>query len=82
MADEFMDVVYKLLESSWDDDAVERNKKTGVYSNPDKVRLISLLVFEMISRMLDVTDPASLHPGAQDQSFRVSSSITSPSANF
>lgn len=37
MADEFMDVVYKLLEESWDDDAVERNKKTGVYSNPEKV---------------------------------------------
>lgn len=39
MADEFMDVVYKLLEASWDNDAVERNKKTGVYSNPEKVCL-------------------------------------------
>ena len=40
MADEFMDVVYKLLEASWDEDAVEWNKKTGVYTNPDKVRTI------------------------------------------
>ena len=36
-ADEFMEVVYKLLEQSWEDDAVEANKKTGVYTNPDKV---------------------------------------------
>lgn len=36
-ADEFMEVVYKLLEASWEDNAVEANKKTGVYTNPDKV---------------------------------------------
>lgn len=40
MADEFMEVVYKLLEGSWDDDAVEANKETGVYANPDKVHKI------------------------------------------
>lgn len=41
MADEFMEVVYKLLEGSWEDDAVEANKKTGVYTNPDKVHKIN-----------------------------------------
>ena len=35
-----MDVVYKLLETSWEEDAVEANKKTGVYANPDKVHKI------------------------------------------
>ena len=41
MADEFMEVVYKLLESSWEDDAVEANKSNGIYANPDKVHKIN-----------------------------------------
>ena len=41
MADEFMEVVYKLLEQSWEEHAVEANKKTGVYANPDKVHKIN-----------------------------------------
>ena len=39
-ADDFLDVVYKLWEASWDDDAVIRNRTSGVYSNPDKVRAV------------------------------------------
>lgn len=39
-ADEYMDVVYKLWEHSWEEDAVEANKETGVYVNPDKVHPI------------------------------------------
>ena len=40
-ADEFMEVVYQLLEASWEDDAVQANKKTGVYADPDKVHKIN-----------------------------------------
>lgn len=40
-ANEFMEVVYKLLEGSWEDDAVEANKASGVYTNPDKVHAIN-----------------------------------------
>lgn len=40
-ADEYMDVVYKLWEHSWEEDAVEANKETGVYVNPDKVHPIN-----------------------------------------
>ncbi|KJX93975.1 xenobiotic compound family monooxygenase like protein [Zymoseptoria brevis] len=40
-AEEFMEVIYKLVEGSWDDDAVETNKTTGVYSNPSKVHAIN-----------------------------------------
>jgi alkanesulfonate monooxygenase SsuD/methylene tetrahydromethanopterin reductase-like flavin-dependent oxidoreductase (luciferase family) len=40
IADEFLGVVYKLLESSWREDAVEANKATGVWTNPEKVRKI------------------------------------------
>lgn len=40
IADEFMEVVYKLVEGSWKDGAVEANKETGVFTNPSKVRQI------------------------------------------
>ncbi|KAK5120785.1 hypothetical protein LTR85_005851 [Meristemomyces frigidus] len=41
MADEFMEVVYKLLEGSWEDDAVVADRKTGVYTDPAKVHRIN-----------------------------------------
>jgi FMN-dependent oxidoreductase (nitrilotriacetate monooxygenase family) len=40
IADEFLDVVYKLWEGSWDDDAVVADRERGVYSDPAKVRYI------------------------------------------
>lgn len=40
-ADEYMDVVYKLWEHSWEEDAVEADKETGVYVNPVKVHPIN-----------------------------------------
>lgn len=40
-ADEFMEVVYKLLEGSWREDAVVKDKKAGIYASPDAVRFIN-----------------------------------------
>ena len=39
-ADEYMDVVYKLWESSWDDDAVVRDRETRTYADPARVHRI------------------------------------------
>ncbi len=39
-ADEYLDVLYKLWEGSWDDDAVLDDKDSGVYADPDKIRAI------------------------------------------
>ncbi|KAF2756383.1 xenobiotic compound monooxygenase [Pseudovirgaria hyperparasitica] len=39
-AEEFIQVIYKLLESSWRDDAVQLNRKTGIYTSPELVREI------------------------------------------
>lgn len=39
-ADEFMDLVYRLWESSWDDDAVVADRERGIYADPAKVRPI------------------------------------------
>jgi long-chain alkane monooxygenase len=39
-ADDFVEVIYKLLEASWEDDAVIRDKATRQYSDPAKVHEI------------------------------------------
>jgi len=41
LADEYMDVVYKLWEKSWDDDAVVNDKQRGVYAEPSRVHPIN-----------------------------------------
>src|SRR5699024_487602 len=40
-ADEYMDVVYKLLEGSWEDDAVINDTTSGVFIDPSKVHRIN-----------------------------------------
>jgi FMN-dependent oxidoreductase (nitrilotriacetate monooxygenase family) len=41
IADEYLDVLYKLWEGSWDDDAVIRDRERGIYTDPAKVRYIN-----------------------------------------
>jgi FMN-dependent oxidoreductase (nitrilotriacetate monooxygenase family) len=41
IADEYLDVVGKLWEGSWDDDAVVFDRARGVYTDPAKVRYIN-----------------------------------------
>ncbi|BBG03855.1 MULTISPECIES: LLM class flavin-dependent oxidoreductase [Pseudonocardia] len=41
MADEFMEVCYKLWESSWEEDAVVRDHQRGIYTDPAKVHDIA-----------------------------------------
>lgn len=38
LADEYMDVLYKLWESSWADDAIVNDRKKGVYAQKGRVR--------------------------------------------
>jgi FMN-dependent oxidoreductase (nitrilotriacetate monooxygenase family) len=40
IADEYMEVVYKLWEGSWEDDAVVRDRSRGIFAQPDKVHRI------------------------------------------
>ena len=40
LADEYMEVVYKLWEKSWDDDAVVNDKARGVYAEPSRIHPI------------------------------------------
>ncbi|HEV7814753.1 MAG TPA: NtaA/DmoA family FMN-dependent monooxygenase, partial [Janthinobacterium sp.] len=41
LADEYLDVVYKLWEKSWDEDAVVNDKASGVYADPARVHAIN-----------------------------------------
>ncbi|APF40559.1 LLM class flavin-dependent oxidoreductase [Neomicrococcus aestuarii] len=41
LADEFMEVVYKLWEGSWEDGAVVRDRERGVFTDPSKVHPIN-----------------------------------------
>ncbi len=40
IADEFMEVCYKLWEGSWQDDAVRLDAEGGIYTDPEKVRAV------------------------------------------
>ncbi|WP_159696638.1 LLM class flavin-dependent oxidoreductase [Massilia sp. 9I] len=40
LADEYLEVVYKLWEKSWEDDAVRRDRANGVYTDPERVHPI------------------------------------------
>lgn len=40
VADEYMQVIYKLLEGSWEDDAVILDRKTGHFADPEKIHCI------------------------------------------
>jgi alkanesulfonate monooxygenase len=40
VADEYMEVVYKLWEGSWEDDAVLRDRTKGIFTDPAKVHRI------------------------------------------
>jgi FMN-dependent oxidoreductase (nitrilotriacetate monooxygenase family) len=41
IADEYLDVLYKLWEGSWDDDAVVQDREHRIYTDPSKVRYIN-----------------------------------------
>jgi FMN-dependent oxidoreductase (nitrilotriacetate monooxygenase family) len=40
VADEYMEVVYKLWEGSWEDDAARRDRETGIFADPAKVHRV------------------------------------------
>lgn len=41
VAEEFLEVCYKLWECSWDDDAVVRDRERGIYTDPGRIRDIA-----------------------------------------
>ncbi|MCU1530223.1 MAG: N5,N10-methylene tetrahydromethanopterin reductase [Frondihabitans sp.] len=60
LAEEFLDVSYKLWEGSWDDDAVVRDRDRRVYSEPSKVHEIG-----HVGRFFTVDGPHLSEPSPQ-----------------
>lgn len=60
IADEFLEVVYKLWEGSWDDGAVVADRERGVYADPGKVRYI-----DHIGEHFRVAGPHLVEPSPQ-----------------
>jgi len=59
-AEEYLQVVYKLLEGSWEDDAVLRDAQNGIYSDPDKIHDIG-----HVGEFYDVPGPHLSEPSPQ-----------------
>jgi FMN-dependent oxidoreductase (nitrilotriacetate monooxygenase family) len=59
-ADEYLDVLYKLWEGSWDDDAVIADRDARVFSDPSKVRYI-----DHVGERHRVAGPHLVHPSPQ-----------------
>lgn len=60
IADEYLDVLYKLWEGSWDDDAVVQDRENRVYTDPAKVRAI-----DHVGRHFRVAGPHLAEPSIQ-----------------
>ena len=58
--DEYLDVLYKLWEGSWDDDAVIADREHKVYTDPAKVRYIN-----HVGERYRVSGPHIVHPSPQ-----------------
>ncbi|KAF2723835.1 bacterial luciferase-like protein [Polychaeton citri CBS 116435] len=63
-AEEFMEVVYKLLEGTWRDDAVYADKRLGVWANPRAVRSA-----DHNGKYFTCNGPSIIHPSPQRTPF-------------
>jgi FMN-dependent oxidoreductase (nitrilotriacetate monooxygenase family) len=59
-ADEYLDVLYKLWEGSWDDDAVVADRTNKIFTDPSKVRYIN-----HVGERHRVAGPHIVHPSPQ-----------------
>ncbi|KAG6367795.1 hypothetical protein INS49_001990 [Diaporthe citri] len=59
-AEEYIKVMYKLFQSSWRDDAVQLDRKNGIYTSPDLVRQINHK-----GKFLTVPGPHIVQPSPQ-----------------
>ena len=60
LADEYLDVTYKLWEGSWEDDAVRGDTEHGIYADPAKVHPIN-----HVGQHYDVAGPHLSEPSPQ-----------------
>jgi FMN-dependent oxidoreductase (nitrilotriacetate monooxygenase family) len=59
-ADEYLDVLYKLWEGSWEDDALLKDRESGIYADPSKIHKIN-----HVSERYTVEGPHLVAPSPQ-----------------
>ncbi len=77
IADEYLDVLYKLWEGSWDDDAVIEDRERGIYADPSKVRYI-----DHAGPRFSVAGPHLSSPSAQRTPFLIQATQSSRGIEF
>jgi FMN-dependent oxidoreductase (nitrilotriacetate monooxygenase family) len=70
-ADDYIDVVYKLWEASWEDDAVVRDRARQQYSDPAKVHEIN-----HVGPFYDVVGPHLSEPSPQRTPFLIQAGVS------
>ncbi|GAA0993782.1 LLM class flavin-dependent oxidoreductase [Subtercola frigoramans] len=70
-ADDFIEVVYKLWEASWEDDAVVRNAALRQYSDPSKIHEIN-----HVGPFYDVVGPHLSEPSPQRTPFLMQAGVS------
>ncbi|HEX2605518.1 MAG TPA: LLM class flavin-dependent oxidoreductase [Oxalicibacterium sp.] len=57
--DDFMEVFYKLLEGSWEDDAVRKDRAHGIYADPRKIHRVQHNgPFYKVDNVYNLTEPS------------------------
>ena len=77
LADEYLEVTYKLWEGSWEDDAVLGDTKLGIYADPAKVHPIN-----HVGKHYDVAGPHLSEPSPQRTPLLFQAGSSTPGRSF
>ncbi|KAF5483806.1 Dimethyl-sulfide monooxygenase [Colletotrichum fructicola] len=77
VADEYVELLYKIWEGSWSDDALKRDKSNEIYAEPDGIRWVK----HHTSRF-NVDAPHILHPSPQRTPFLLQAGTSSAGIAF
>ena len=77
IAEEYLEVIYKLLESSWRDDAVVLDRKRRIYTEPDRVREIN-----HVGKHYNVPGPHICQPSRQRTPLILQAGTSKAGKNF
>lgn len=77
LAEEYMQVMYKLFESSWRDDAVKLDRKKGIYTDPKLVRQI-----DHVGKYYQVPGPHICQPSPQRTPLLLQAGTSKAGKNF
>ncbi|MCJ1340121.1 hypothetical protein MMC09_005415 [Bachmanniomyces sp. S44760] len=77
VADEYLEVIYKLLESSWRDDAVVLDKEKALFSDPSRIREIN-----HVGKNFNVPGPHICQPSRQRTPVLMQAGTSKAGKNF